>query len=251
MTSLSENIRFFLDRKKIDYQFFPPGESDPLIRMLASRRGLDLDRRWLWEAVEGPISIDCEEDKDWNFAMDQWLPRFDEKIFLAVTSDEFFPWPVFEMPKTSLAELLSDNIAFEYFIFDLGMENVLFETHDNQLIVTGQGTGRVSKDKLVPVVKDIVRHLVDRDLEWIARRDTVKRITAEQMRNEVDDYPGVMTMPPDEAFEKMRIYGITDQWRSIDMYLWYDGSRGDLCLRLRLTVMPGGLGFSVEDILVP
>jgi hypothetical protein len=35
------------------------------------------------------------------------------------------------------------------------------------------------------------------------------------------------------------------------MYLWYDGSRGDLCLRLELTVKDGGLGFSVEDILVP
>jgi len=109
----------------------------------------------------------------------------------------------------------------------------------------------VSRDKLIPVVKEIVRHLVDRNFEWISGRDTGKRITAEQIRNEVDDYPGVMTMPPDEAFEKMRVYGITDRWRSIDMYLWYDGSRGDLCLRMELAVRDGVLRFSVEDILVP
>jgi hypothetical protein len=251
MKPLIGSIRGFLNKEAIDYRFFTANEGKQLIEMLAARHKIDLNRKWLWEERPAAIAIDYDNKKDWEFAMKTWLPRFDERIVLVVTDDEFFPWPFFEMPKTCLEELLADAPYFEYFVFDLRMEHILFESHEDHLYVLGDTTDRVSRAKIVPLLKNLIAEIVAKNYSRVVEGSKRKDLTAEILQREVEDYPGSMTMPPDSAFEIVQLHGISDEWRSIVMHLWYDDKRGDLAISCLFTVTEQGMEYEIEDIYVP
>lgn len=106
----------------------------------------------------------------------------------------------------------------------------------------------VDKTVLIPIVKEIVSRLVRHDYGAVVENDDVKRLSADEVKLAIEEYPGEITMPPDSAFEKMDIYGKTDSWKSVDMDLWYNGSRSDLTLSVRIFEKEGSVRYSVEDI---
>jgi hypothetical protein len=73
-------------------------------------------------------------------------------------------------------------------------------------------------------------------------------ISAAEIQLAIEEYPGMATIPPDSAFDKMDIYAINNKAISIDMDLWYDDKQSDLTLSCRLTEKDGKIGYNIENI---
>jgi len=101
---------------------------------------------------------------------------------------------------------------------------------------------------MIPVVREVVQDLVAREFVRIAERDVLKLINSEEIRREIDDYPGILTMPPDDAFDTMEVYGKTDEWGRVDIDLWYDNARSDLTLSCKIIRRGHSLDFGIESI---
>lgn len=67
--------------------------------------------------------------------MDEFLLEFDRFVYLAITDDEFYPWPIIKFCSRDIVSILESQQYFEFFIFDGSMNRILFDTHDNQLIL--------------------------------------------------------------------------------------------------------------------
>jgi hypothetical protein len=109
----------------------------------------------------------------------------------------------------------------------------------------------MNKETLIPVVKEVVRNLVDKKYEYLVEHDALKLLTPELLKIAAEDYPGTMTMPPDSAFEEMDIFGNTDQWKRIDLFLWFDGEKSDLALMCKIIRENEEIVSGIEGILVP
>jgi len=58
-------------------------------------------------------------------------------------------------------------------------------------------------------------------------------------------------MPPDSAFEAMYTCEPVDRWTKVDMYLWYDGTEGDMAIRCNIREEGGKNVSVILDVLVP
>src|ERR1700754_4756045 len=100
----------------------------------------------------------------------------------------------------------------------------------------------------IKIVKEIVVHLVRKEYAEIVAKDAIKLIPDDEIRIAIEEYPGTVTMPPDEAFVKMDRYVINDKAIAIDMDLWYDNKKSDLTLSCRIMEKDGILEYSIENI---
>jgi hypothetical protein len=84
-------------------------------------------------------------------------------------------------------------------------------------------------------LKRIVRDLVDKNYKKLEKEGLLKNFTAEDLKAEIQDYPGTMTLPPVEFFNKFRRYDYEvpgDEIAGIEFTLWFDGEESDLTLLL-------------------
>lgn len=78
--------------------------------------------------------ISYGEDQ-WELELSKQLGVFEDNIFLVVTNDDPYPWDVYSGQKENLIILLNELPFFEYFIFDINFDRLLFDTHSNSLVL--------------------------------------------------------------------------------------------------------------------
>ena len=93
----------------------------------------------------------------------------------------------------------------------------------------------MDKAEAINVVKRVVINLVGKNYAGVVEEDSVKLIRVADIQLAIEEYPGIATVPPDSAFDKMDIYVINDKVISIDMDLWYNDKQSDLTLSCKLT----------------
>ncbi|MGG7666645.1 DUF7668 domain-containing protein [Dyadobacter sp. BHUBP1] len=96
------------------------------------------------------------------------------------------------------------------------------------------------------LLTELINSLVAGKFLYIYTRDKNKRLSADEMKTVIYDYPGLLTHPPDTAFDNFRLYGNeSDDGITIEFNLWYDNSESDLTMTM--TVYSSG-EYSIEDI---
>lgn len=102
------------------------------------------------------------------------------------------------------------------------------------------------------LLKALVKRLVDSNYGEIIARNENGRLTEAEIRKAIKDYPGVLSLPPDSAYDATYIYDIYDerkQARQIEFDLWYDGKPSDLTLSAEVClVSKSKFGIFLSDI---
>ena len=96
----------------------------------------------------------------------------------------------------------------------------------------------------------IVLDLIDKNYQKLYENDYKKRLTAQEIKEGVEDYPGIITTFPESAFNLMRLYRNTDTNCDIDFPLWYNNERSDLTMVCNIKLIDGEYRYAIEDILV-
>lgn len=115
-------------------QMVPAEEAHALITSMAGKYGIDLDTLFPWEKLEG-IVYPYGDPSGWGLLLSSMLGVFSGDVWLAVTDEQHYPWPVVKLPAGEVQHLLLELPYFEYFVFDDAMERVVFDTHHNSLIL--------------------------------------------------------------------------------------------------------------------
>ncbi|MGL4998268.1 MAG: DUF7668 domain-containing protein [Cetobacterium sp.] len=105
-------------------------------------------------------------------------------------------------------------------------------------------------------LKRIVQDLVDKNYEQMKDNGFIfERVDLEALKEEIDYYPGDMTMPPEEQFKNFDRYDYTvpgDEVASVEFDLWYDGKKSDLMLSVDfIKDGKGGYYGRLYDVHVP
>lgn len=106
--------------------------------------------------------------------------------------------------------------------------------------------------EIVSVIKRLVESLVANDIDGLVRRGENGRLSKEEIINALQDYPGEISLPPDEAYSNAIEYAIYDkklEARKVEFDLWFDGYESDLTLSA--DVRKGDSGnfvISIDDI---
>lgn len=94
------------------------------------------------------------------------------------------------------------------------------------------------KDKILALLKPLVEDLVNGKLALIRETGRSGPYTVEELQEQLDDYGGTLTAPPETDYQNLDLYEIDDEPEWVLEYdLWIDGEKSDLTLTctLRLT----------------
>jgi hypothetical protein len=97
----------------------------------------------------------------------------------------------------------------------------------------------VDKSRISGTVHRLVELLVAEDYDGIEEATRGRRLTAEQMRQAVEEYGQGLQMPPEVVFDNLDVNEIEGAiprawWVSVDLWTVEEG-RSDLTLEIRLT----------------
>lgn len=100
-------------------------------------------------------------------------------------------------------------------------------------------------------VRTVVALLVDKQYNTIVEKSFHKRVTADEIQYEIDDYPGVISNPPDSAYNNLLMFPVEGSDSVlVDFYLWFDNNQSELMVVIEIFTNDTGV-FSFWDILVP
>jgi len=136
MAELYEEMLKTINEKGINASFIKQEESDRLVERLFAIFDLDINQLFVWENFKGHIVYNEYQDKNeiWNSCVGKLIFDFRNDIFVAVTNEEYYPWPILSCKKTDIISIISEQSYFEYFIFDSEMNKIVFDTHHNILM---------------------------------------------------------------------------------------------------------------------
>ncbi len=109
-------------------------EAQRLVTAVAANYGLDLEGFLSWERVEG-TAYPYDDPAEWGLLLASMLGLFTGDVYMVVTNETYFPWPVIGLPAADVQSLLLELPHFEFFIFDETMDRMVVDTHYNELIV--------------------------------------------------------------------------------------------------------------------
>jgi len=102
-------------------------------------------------------------------------------------------------------------------------------------------------------IRAFVEQLAAGDYQAVVDLSFVKdRLRAEWIEDEIKDYPGQITLPPDSAYQNIEVYPYDDgSGYGLDFPLWFDNEKSDLEIRINAVKVRDKLHFTLWDILVP
>lgn len=109
-------------------------EAQRLVTAVAVKYGLDLKSFLSWERVKG-IAYLYNDPSEWGLLLASMLGIFTGDVYMVVTNETYFPWPVIVLPAEDVPSLLLELPHFEFFVFDDTMERMVVDTHYNELIL--------------------------------------------------------------------------------------------------------------------
>jgi len=96
---------------------------------------------------------------------------------------------------------------------------------------------KLKENRIEKTVRFVVKFLVDREYEELAKITNNLELLADQIRESVDGYPGVLVMPPENAYDDIDVIEITGppptRW-SVNYDLWTQEGLSDLTLEMTL-----------------
>lgn len=107
-----------------------------LLDALAERVLRDDSVTWWWTALAVPHQTISYGDGDGLDELARIVP-LEARVLLVITDDEARPWPVFSGVASALLAVLRGVRFCEYFFVDPALSWLVFDTHHNQLVVTG------------------------------------------------------------------------------------------------------------------
>lgn len=108
-------------------------EAQIVKEQIAGRYVQDHNKLWFWESLKGQASRITYDGED-GLALISKAILGNPTLYIALTDDEFPPWPVLKGNKNDILGLISELRFFEYFLTIPPFEWVIFDNHHNQLI---------------------------------------------------------------------------------------------------------------------
>lgn len=103
------------------------------------------------------------------------------------------------------------------------------------------------------LLTSIVAAIVNRQFDALEVRGLLKRVSAMELQEALDDYGGKFVEPPESAWRKVDVYVRERhlEW-SFDINLWTEEEgRSELVLQVQVNKTPSGaLEATIEDLLV-
>ena len=119
-----------------DVRELPQHEASEVIHEAGKRHIVDVDRVWWWTSLRGECPSLSHEGSDGLEVLGSLLP-LDAIAYLVITDDEPPPWLVLRGRSSELLAVLRDLRFCEYFIVSSEYDWIVFDTHDNTLVVAG------------------------------------------------------------------------------------------------------------------
>ncbi len=106
----------------------------------------------------------------------------------------------------------------------------------------------MDKEKISNVLRYIVDTLLSGRYEKLVEDDNQKLLTPDEIKMAIEEYKGVLTIPPEEAFDSFDTCEVNENEAAIDFDLWMDHSKSDLTLSLNIVNDNGVYRYSIENI---
>ena len=98
------------------------------------------------------------------------------------------------------------------------------------------------------LVRKLVEDVVEGNFQNLVNDGRFRVGKIEDFVAVLNEYPGALTMPPDEAYEDLDMVESVRGDVLVDFYLWYDGKKSDLTLQAVIeTSNEGQKSIYIED----
>jgi hypothetical protein len=131
MTSLIESAKSEIKNLKLSIVSIEDSEAAYFYDVLKHKFRLDYNSLFIWSELNRFSDFSYGESVNWGTLIQELMNDFNTDIFLCITNEEFYPWPVLKGKKGEIVELIGSLPFFEYFVFDSNFDELLFDTHDN------------------------------------------------------------------------------------------------------------------------
>jgi hypothetical protein len=104
-------------------------------------------------------------------------------------------------------------------------------------------------EEIRKTVKMLLESLIKGDFELVFNNDFTKKLSIEDVRDEISSYPGVLTLPPLVQLNELDLYDTNFEnqiW--IDIPLWFDNEESDLTMSCIIYNIGEKYHYSIEDI---
>lgn len=91
---------------------------------------------WWWTVLRPPVASLRYGEKDGLTLLLRLVPS-ETTVVLVVTDDEHTPWPAFEGSLREVVTMLREARVFEFWIVTRDWRWIVFDTHNNELVVSG------------------------------------------------------------------------------------------------------------------
>ena len=136
LNELYESINTTIAENGLEASFVEPEEAERLLVEISTVFDFSLNSIFPWDDVKkgSVVYKECPQETDiWKNYFAEFTADFEDRVFLAVSDTSDYPWPVLSCLKADAAFIILDQHYFEYFIFDAGMNKILFENHHDVL----------------------------------------------------------------------------------------------------------------------
>lgn len=112
------------------------GDAKKYLNSLEKKFIKDPKKLLWWCSLKNEGTIINYEDRN-AFDLLQDFVDNEQKYFLAITDEEYGPWNIFYGKVSDFIEVIKEQSFFEYFIFDTDLTGIIFDTHHNEFVFTG------------------------------------------------------------------------------------------------------------------
>ena len=98
----------------------------------------DADKTWWWDSIKQKSLTISYGNDDCSELLNKLIKNKRAEVLLIVTDEESRPWPVFRGAFSDVSKIISEQRFFEYFITNRECTWLIFDTHHNSLVLTGE-----------------------------------------------------------------------------------------------------------------
>jgi len=133
-----------LSLKESEFSRLPDNEAKALYYELLDTFVDGGERRWWWESFKNEsASLEYEDNKGFE-RLAVIVPNPKEKVWFVAEEDQLPFYPIYEATTETIAKIISECYAFEYYIIPKTKAWLLCENHHNTVI----GVGEIIVNKL-------------------------------------------------------------------------------------------------------
>lgn len=107
----------------------------------------------------------------------------------------------------------------------------------------------MENEEIKNVLKKIISLLYSQDYNKLIELDYGKRLTAEEIKEGIEEYVGNLTLAPSEAFDKFNIYETNDKdIVNVEFDLWVNNKKSDLTLSVNIKNVGDKHIYAIQDL---